>query len=97
MMISFTAASIMIYQIKMSREAANSILAFYAADAGAEKCLYQSRVLPANSGEDCTKNNRTIQINLSNGSVGFAEMKNANKLQAWGTYGSTQRQVELTW
>ncbi|MDD2753086.1 MAG: hypothetical protein PHT44_00510 [Candidatus Portnoybacteria bacterium] len=97
LMIALAAASIMIYQIRMSREASQSVPAFYAADAAAEKCLYQLRKLPPNSGDDCTKNNKTIQINLNNGAVGFAEVKGANTLQAWGIFGSTRRNLELTW
>lgn len=97
LMISLAAAGIMIYQIQMSREASNSVPAFYAADAAAEKCLYQLRILPPNSGNDCTKNNKTIQINLNNGAIGFAEVKGANTLQAWGTFRSTRRNLELTW
>jgi hypothetical protein len=43
MLISLTVASVMAFEIKMTREIANSTPAFYAADAGAERCLYQSR------------------------------------------------------
>lgn len=97
LMIALAAAGIMIFQIQMSREAADSVAAFYAADAAAEKCLYQLRKLAPDSGNDCTKNNKTIQVNLNNGATGFAEVKGANLLQAWGVFRSTQRNLELTW
>ncbi len=97
LMMALTAAGIMIYQIQMSKEAASSVPAFFAADAGAEKCLYQARKLATNSGDDCTKQGQTIEILLDNGARGFAEWKAENQIQAWGFFGSTQRQVELSW
>lgn len=43
LLVSLSAATIMTSEIKMSRQLADSIPAFYAADSGAERCLFQAR------------------------------------------------------
>ena len=43
LLVSLSAATIMLAEIKMSRQLTDSIPAFYAADSGAERCLYQAR------------------------------------------------------
>jgi Tfp pilus assembly protein PilX len=43
LLVSLTSASVIVSEVRMSREIANSVPAFYAADAGAERCLYQTR------------------------------------------------------
>ncbi len=95
--VALTAAGITIFEIRMSREVANSVPAFFGADAAAEKCLYQVRKLVPDSGDDCTRNNEIIQVNLDNGAVGYAERQSNKKLQGWGSFGSTQRRAELSW
>jgi len=97
LMVSLTASGIMIYQIQMSRDIANSIPAFYAADAGAEECLYQARKEVDN--QECNKNNGDLSPSpgiLSNGAQFDANRQNKT-ITAWGTFGGTRRKVELTW
>ena len=99
-MTALTASTIMIYQIQMSRETANSIPAFYAADAMAEECLYQVRTMPDNSGDNCTRNNKPIQLLLNLGgysATGIAWRENNNTLKAEGVFQATQRQMKLSW
>ena len=96
MMIAITAASVMIFQIQMTGDIASSVPAFYAADAAAEKYLYETRKFYSEGGNVCAISAQTIQVNLDNGAVGYATIV-ANEFTAWGIFKSTQRQVRLTW
>jgi hypothetical protein len=94
LMAALTAATVMTYQIKMSLEIANSIPAFYAADAGAEKCLYQIRKLSDN--QECNRNNGSISGVLDNG-AGYSVDRSNKIVNSSGTFSNTKRQVELSW
>ena len=98
LMISLTAASVMIYQIQMSKDIANSIPAFYAADAAAEECLYQVRKWA--DGQECNnQNSGSLSPSpgaLSNGAQFEAGRQNET-ITAWGTFNGTRRKIELTW
>ena len=94
LMMALTAAGIMIYQIQMSKEIANSALAFYAADAAAEQCLYQAR--KGAPGIGCAINDSPIQITLNNGAIGQAVVTGGAKINSSGSFGGTRRSVELT-
>jgi hypothetical protein len=96
LMIAASAAAIMAYQIKMSREIANSIPAFYAADAAAEKCLYETRKLGEGEG-NCTVIGGAITMTLTNGAVGLATRTAENQIKATGEFGQTLRNVQLDW
>ncbi len=88
LLISLTAASVMIFNIRMSAEIADSVPAFYAADAGSELCLYQARI-PA----DCS-----ATMTLSNGATFNARsVLGANRVDSKGTYGGASRDIEVTW
>ena len=93
LMIALTAASIMIYQIQMSKEIANSVPAFYAADAGAEKCLYQARL----EVDECAVIGGSVSSVLDNGAQFSATRSAGNKIISWGIFNNTKRQVEITW
>ena len=95
LMMGLTTASIMVYQIQMSKEMANSVPAFYAADAGAEQCLYQARKAAPGSG--CAINDSPIQITLNNGATSQAVVTGGNKINSSGSFGGTRRSVELSW
>ncbi|MFH1712567.1 MAG: hypothetical protein ABH896_00040 [Candidatus Jacksonbacteria bacterium] len=88
LLISLTAANIMIFDIRMSAEIANSVPAFYAADAGSEWCLYQVRILEA---VPCS-----VAKTLSNGAT-FNATSGANLVNSAGTYGNIKRDIEVTW
>ena len=96
LMIAFSAAGIMIYEIKMSQTVANSVPAFYAADAGAEKCLYEARRLDEGSG-GCSSIGGTTSISLSNGATVTATRKTVNKIESSGNYSDTKRSIETNW
>ena len=87
LLVSLTAASITIYDIKMSAEIADSVPAFYAADAGSELCLYQVRI----SGIVCS-----AAMTLSNGATVSAS-SDANKVLSGGIYKNVSRKIEVTW
>ena len=93
LLIALTTATIIMYEVKMVDDLVNSIPAFYAADAGAEKCLYQSRL---ESGECATAGGVVAGV-LSNGAQFSATRAADGKIISWGIYGQTKRQVELTW
>lgn len=95
LMMALTTAGIMIYQIQMSKEIANSVPAFYAADAGAEQCLYQVR--RGAPGVGCANVGGSVLVNLGNGASGQATLSSSNKINAFGVFGGTRRSVELTW
>jgi len=93
LLIALTTATIIMYEVKMVDDLVNSIPAFYAADAGAEKCLYQSRL---ESGE-CATVGGVITGALTNGAQFSATRAASGKIISWGIYGNTKRQMELTW
>ena len=87
LLISLTAASIMIFETKMSSEIADSIPAFYAADAGVELCLYQIRTL----GTACS----TVET-LNNGAT-FNASSSVSVIDSSGSYGGASRGIEVSW
>lgn len=94
LMMALTAASIMIYQIQMSKEIANSVISFYAADAGAEQCLYQAR--KGAPGVGCASLGGSVLVNLGNGASGQATLSSSNKINAFGVFGGAKRSVEVS-
>ncbi len=80
LIVTLTVANIMVFEIKMSREISNDIPAFYAADSGAEQCLYE---VLKNYSDVCNFN-----TTLDNGAV-FTSVKTAgvNEINSNGTFG----------
>ncbi len=95
LLIASTAATIMFFEIKMSREIGNSIPAFYAADAGTEQCLYQIR--NSDSGEPCDSTGGTINASLGNGASFIATRTAAETTQSIGTFSATNRKIQTDW
>jgi len=92
---SLTTASIMIFDIKMSAEIANSIPAFYAADSAAEKCLYQARILADNL--ECNANPGSTSVSLYGGTVVTGATRVGSVITSVGQFVGTQRKVEIFW
>lgn len=87
---------LMLRQIRMSGQAGLSVVAFYTAEAGAEKCLYQVR---KETGEGCNSDpvaGGSITENLGEASY-TADYDGANIITSIGKYRGTSRKVELTW
>ncbi len=111
LLIGLTAASIMVIEIKMSRDIANSIPAFFAADAGAERCLYQARCIEkevptAECGAEagvkpnyqlCAVVGGFFEQDLDNTASLRADRVGAGNIEAWGEYQGTRRRVDLDW
>jgi len=96
LLVSLTAANIMVAEIKMSREIANSIPAFYAADAGAEQCLYQARKGVAT--DICSwPANGIINITLGNGATAVAQRSRDIQITSSGSFSQTNRKIEIGW
>jgi len=79
---------LMVSQIKMSGQVGQSVVAFYAAEAGAEKCLYEVRkgtaVCPATG-------------SLDNGANYATTYNGSDTITSIGQFKDTDRKVELTW
>ncbi len=91
LIVGTTIVVVLVNQLKMSSQADQSVMAIFAADAGAENCLYQVRY---GSGS-CT-----ISGTLSNNAAYNASYTlNGNNadLQSTGHYSQTYRRIELTW
>jgi len=95
LMIAMTASAVMIYEIKMTREIANSVPAFFAADSGIEQCLYQSR--NALASETCDTVGGTATLPLSNGATMIFSRTAVNKIEASGVYLKTNRKIYVEW
>lgn len=80
---------LIIQQIRMSGQSGQSVVAFYAADAGAEKCLYQVRV---NGAANCPYNDT-----LSNGAEYTTSYNGSDTIISRGHFMDANRKVELTW
>lgn len=92
--------TLIIIQLKMSRAVKESTQAFYAADAGAELCLYQ---IKKGISEGCffTTNGGNISGTLLvNGATYSAESQKTGPtwiINSLGQYGSTSRKIFISW
>ncbi len=95
MVISTSAFIVMFQQIKMSRQAGHSVVAFYAAESGAEKCLYQVR---NKTGLGCDLGGvRTISETFSSQANYETTYNGTNEIISVGKYLETTRRLRLTW
>lgn len=90
LVISLGVAGLMIAQSKMAIQASKSIKAFYAADAGAEWCLYQLR-----KGEDCLLPPGAPLDNGATWEVAVQDGVKSWTIQSTGRYGDTSRRIEV--
>jgi hypothetical protein len=82
-------------QIKTMRTVGFSVEALYAADAGAEKCLYQVR---QKTGSECgASGGGATSAQLPNGSSFTATKSPGPLINSLGRYQTTSRKVELSW
>lgn len=91
LMISLTAASVMIYEIRMAKEISDSIPAFMAADAAAEQCLYQAR----KAAGVCQNAGGTISVSLDNGATAVAQRTSGTIIESLGVYNQTNRKIQI--
>ncbi|MBU1091326.1 hypothetical protein KKA27_00430 [Patescibacteria group bacterium] len=90
---------LMIGQIKMSGEAGRSVVALYAADAGAEECLYQVRTEGVTTG--CSGPMQKIETTIIGG-IGFEASYEVTYddsispiIKSLGQFGDVNRKLEL--
>ncbi len=93
--ISLGLSALALNQIKTMRAVSFSVEALYAADAGAEKCLYQVR---QNINSGCgVSGGGTTSMTLSNGSSFIATKAATPLINSLGQYQTTSRKIELGW
>jgi uncharacterized protein (UPF0333 family) len=87
--ITASMSALMIQQIKMSGQAGYSVVAFYAADAGAERCLYKIRKEGATS---CS-----YVVDFASGAKYTTSYDGSSTITSKGEYRGVSRKVELNW
>lgn len=99
--ISLGLSALALNQIKTMRAVSFSVEALYAADAGAEKCLYDVR---RGTGQGCDGAGGTRAGSLDNGStysvektVDTGQIPPVDYIRSLGQYQTTSRKVELSW
>ncbi len=88
---------LMIRQIKMSGQAGRSVVAYYAAEAGAERCLYEVR---KNGAVSCPDDDSWVQLDtLSpfNEASYKTTYNGVDTIKSIGQFRGTNRRVELSW
>jgi hypothetical protein len=92
LLVALATGNIMALEIKMSRDIGNSIPAFFAADAGIERCLYEVR---KNSADVCGS---SLNFTLTNAAT-YVVNKNSgqNLIESVGTFIQTKRKIEASW
>jgi len=96
MVISSSIFILMFQQMKMSGQAGHSVVAFYAAESGAEKCLYEVR---NDTGLGCDiPGGGTITGILDNNQADYETVYNgSNEINSVGKYLETTRRLKLSW
>ncbi|MBU1255598.1 hypothetical protein KKE74_03580 [Patescibacteria group bacterium] len=89
--IAFGISALMLQQIKMSRQMGDSTVAFYAAESGAERCLYEAR-----KGSDVC-NFTDIPLDFDSNAKYTVTYNGSNKIESTGEFRNTTRKVELNW
>ncbi|MFH1667872.1 MAG: hypothetical protein ABH884_02505 [Candidatus Komeilibacteria bacterium] len=84
---------LILQQIKTSRQMGQSVIAFYAAESGAERCLYDVRKVGANT---CSYNEVSLDFN-SDAKYTTTKSNGADRIDSVGWYQNVSRALELTW
>lgn len=93
--VSSTVFILMFQQLKLSGQTGRSVVAFYAAEAGAEKCLYQVR---NNTGTGCDiVGGGAITDTFTSQAVYQTTYNGANEINSVGRFLGTTRKIKLTW
>lgn len=92
LVISLGINGLMIGQIVASRQSGESVVAFYAADAGAEKCLYEVR---KNGAVSCPYTD--VPLDFSSSAKYTTTYNGSNTITSAGQFNNTSRKIEITW
>jgi len=84
-------STLMLQQIKLSGQSSQSVVAFYAADSGAERCLYEVR----KGSNNCPWADVSLDIPLTKYTVDYTP--GTNLIESVGEYRTTVRKLELGW
>lgn len=88
-----TGITVLIFnQIKMSSQIGQSVVAFYAAESGAERCLYDVRKYELSS---CSYSD--IQLDFNSNAKYTTTYNNSPPIESTGIFVKTSRAVELNW
>ncbi|MBL7053524.1 MAG: hypothetical protein ISS02_02620 [Candidatus Portnoybacteria bacterium] len=94
--IVFGISALMLQQIKMSKQMGDSMVAFYAADSGAERCLYEVRKGSGVCG--FTENPQTpVSLDFDSNAKYTVTYNGSNEIESTGKFRNTTRKVELSW
>ena len=95
MIISSAIFILMFQQMKMSKQTGHSVVAFYAAESGAERCLYQIR---NNTGTGCDILGGGTISGILNSQANYQTTYNgSNEINSVGKYLEAARKLRLTW
>ena len=91
-LISLGISALMISQIETTRQAGTSVVAFYAADAGAEKCLYEVR---KNGASSCPYTD--VPLDFNSDATYTTSYDDSRTITSVGEFGGASRKIEVTW
>jgi len=83
-------SALMLQQIKLSGQSSQSVIAFYAADAGAERCLYEAR----KGANACPFTDVFLDVPSTKYTVVY---NGTNLIESIGSYKRVVRKLELGW
>ncbi|MBA7611115.1 hypothetical protein ES703_63401 [subsurface metagenome] len=89
-------STIFIGQSKMIKALGNSVIAFYAADAGVEEVLI-NRSNPLDIPQTSLPNGATYQVFVAAGGVGDCASENNYCIKSVGIYQETRRAIEIVY
>jgi hypothetical protein len=92
LVIGLGVSALMLQQIKLSGQIGKSVVAFYAADSGAEKCLYDVRQLSAGS---CPYSG--VPLDFDSQATYTTSYNGTNQITSIGQFRGAGRKVELSW
>ena len=90
--IGITISTLMLQQVRMSAQAGQSVIAFYAADAGAERCLYELR---KNEAVSCPFSD--VPLDFSTDAMYTTTYNGSNQIISTGRFKDASRKLELAW
>lgn len=103
LVIAFGVANLMLGQINMAREVPRSLRAYYVAEAGIERKLYEARADPPNfddigSGPEwCTGTGKVCLDPDTCYAVDVVNFPNPTVIKAFGCYKGTRRAIDVSW
>lgn len=84
---------LILQQIKTSGQMGQSVIAFYAAESGAERCLYDVRKTGVST---CSYSEVSLGFN-SNAKYTTTKLDGVDRIDSVGWYQNISRALELTW